>query len=170
MREKALLVLFALTFPLVAFVSTLPPQRFRNEITEWGDRSSLAYQQFSEYREKFKANEAVILSWPGCSLDDPRVEEVAVGIETRLDGYVRNVTSGLRAFRALRNDAKLSEATALKRLRNVFIGQDDQVTAVGFQLTEAARMNRGELLTMLDGILMSAEICLLYTSPSPRDS
>ena len=158
MREKALLVLFALTFPLVAYVSTLPPQRFRNEITEWGDRSSLAYQQFNGYREKFNANEAVVLSWPVCSLDDPRVEEVAVGIETRLAGYVRHVTSGQRAFWVLRNEARLTEAAALKRLRNVFIGRDDKVTAVGFQLTQAARMNRGELLTMLDGILVAAEV------------
>ena len=207
MRENVLLVLFALTFPLVAFVSTLPPQRFRNEITEWGDRSSLAYQQFSEYRKKFKANEAVVLSWPGCTINDPRVEKVALGIEAQLAGYVRDVASGQRAYWVLRDEVKLTEAAALNRLRNVFIGQDDQATAVGFQLTESARMNRSEILTMLDGILESADVdlaeviyaglghnlytmdkeglespfrmvpqimllafvCLLYTSPSPRD-
>ena len=160
MRENVLLVLFALTFPLVAFVSTLPPQRFRNEITEWGDRSSLAYQQFSEYRKKFKANEAVVLSWPGCTINDPRVEKVALGIEAQLAGYVRDVTSGQRAYWVLRDEVKLTEAAALNRLRNVFIGQDDQATAVGFQLTESARMNRSEILTMLDGILESADVDL----------
>ena len=124
MREKVLLVLFALTFPLVAYVSTLPPQRFRNEITEWGDLNSLAYQEFSEYRDKFGANEAVVLSWPGCDLNDPRVEKVAVGIETQLAGYVHNVFSGQRAYGVLRNEVKLTDAAALKRLRNVLIGQD----------------------------------------------
>ena len=158
MREKVLLILFALTFPLVIYVSTLPPQRFRNEITEWGDRSSLAYQQFSQYREKFGANEAIILSWPGCDLVDPRVEKVAEAIETQLAGKVHNVSSGQRVYLALRNDAKLTEAIALKRLRNVFIGQDDQTTAVGFQLTETARSNRGEVLKQVELILEMAEV------------
>ena len=158
MREKVLLILFALTFPLVIYVSTLPPQRFRNEITEWGNRSSLAYQQFSEYREKFRANEGIILSWPGCDLTDPRVEAVAVAIETQLADKVYNVSTGQRVYLSLRNEAKLTEATALKRLRNVFIGQDDQTTAVGFQLTETARHNRGKVLTQVEHILEAADV------------
>ena len=158
MREKILLVLFALTLPLVVYVSTLPPQRFRNEITEWGDRSSLAYQHFNEYRQKFGANETVILSWPGCDLNDQRVEKVAVGIETQLAEYVHNVSSGRRTYWLLRDEAKLTEAAALKRLRNVFIGHDDQTTAVGFQLSEAARMNRSECFAMLDNILVAADV------------
>ncbi len=161
MREKVLLVLFALTFPLVAFVSTLPPQRFRNEITEWGDRNTLVYREFSAYREQFGANEPIILSWPGCELNDQRVEKVAVEIETQLAGEVRNVSSGQRAYWALRDDAKLNAATALERLQNVFIGpgeNGDHRTAVGFQLTETARLNRGEVLTRLAGILKTADV------------
>ena len=158
MREKVFLVLFALTFPLVILVSTLPPQRFRNEITEWGDRSSLVYQQFSEYREKFGPNETVILSWPGCDLNDPRVEKVVVEIETRLAGKVHNVFSGQRAYWALRDDARLTEATALRRLHNVFIGKDDQATAVGFQLTEATQFMRGEVIAEFGDILETAGV------------
>lgn len=150
MREKILLALFALTFPFVAYISTLPAQRFRNEITEWGNRSSLAYGQFNEYRNKFGANEAIILSWPGCELSDRRVEKVAVAIETQLAGQVQNVSSGQRAYWALCDDAKLTEAAALKRLRNVFVGPDDQATAVGFQLTENARLNRSAVISQLD--------------------
>ena len=158
MREKVFLVLFALTFPLVAYISTLPPQRFRNEITEWGDHGSPVYQQFSEYREKFGANETVILSWSGCDLSEQRVEDVAVGIETQLAGYIRNVSSGQRAYWLLRDKVQLSDAAALKRLRNVLIGQDDQMTAIGFQLSEAARMNRSECFAMLDNILVAADV------------
>ena len=158
MREKILLALFVLTFPLVLYVSTLPPQRFRNEITEWGDRNSNAYQQFSEYRNKFGDNETVLISWPGCDLNDPRLEKVAVAIETQLVGQVKNVFSGQRVYWALCDDAGLTEATTLERLRNVFIGEDEQTTAVGFQLTESARLNRGKVLARLDGILELAGI------------
>ena len=142
----------------MAYISTLPPQRFRNEITEWGDHGSQVYQQFSEYREKFGANETVILSWSGCDLSQQRVEDVAVGIENQLAGYIRNVSSGQRAYWLLRDKAQLSEAATFKRLRNVLIGQDDQMTAIGFQLSEAARMNRSECFAMLDSILVAADV------------
>ena len=158
MRERILLALFALTFPLVVYVSTLPSQRFRNEITEWGDRSSIAYQQFSEYRKKFGDNETVLLSWPGCNLEDPRVEKVTTAIETQLAGQVKNVFNGQRVYWALRDDAGLAEATALERLRNAFIGADEQATAVGFQLTETARLKRGKVIPRLDRILKSAGV------------
>ncbi len=158
MREKILLALFVLTFPVVAYVSTLPPQRFRNEITQWGDLNSIAFQQFKDYREKFGTNEAIILSWPGCVLNDPRVEKVTTGIETKLKSKVRNVSSGQQAYWALVDDAKLSEATALKRLKNVMVGADGKATAVGFQLTQTARQNRGEVVAQLDEILKSAGV------------
>lgn len=157
MRERILLALFVLTFPLVAYVSSLPPQRFHNAITEWGDHRSQAYQEFCEYRKKFGANEAVIFSWPGCELNDERLEKVAVEIETQLAGLVHNVSSGQRAYRALR-EAKLSEEVALKRLRNVFIGKENFDTAIGFQLTEKARTVRSDVISRLETILKSAGV------------
>ncbi len=157
MRERILLALFVLTFPLVAYVSSLPSQRFHNAITEWGDHSSLAYQEFHEYRKKFGANEAVILSWPGCELNDERLENVAVAIETQLAGLVHSVSSGQRAYRALR-EAKLSEEVALKRLRNVLVSKDSFDTAIGFQLTEKAMAVRNDVISRLETILESAGV------------
>ena len=158
MKELALFSLFVLSFPLVAFVSTLPPQNFRNEITEWGDQRSQAYTEFLDYRDKFGANELVVVSWPGSDLNDPRVGEVTAKIETELAGQVQHVSSGQRVFWDLQDKAGLSEDAALRRLRNVFLAKTGFGTGVGFRFAESARGHRGEVLQKLDSILKSSGV------------
>ena len=151
-RERVLLLLFILTFPLVAYVSTLPAGRFRNEITEWGNKNSPAYQQYSDFRDRFGVNEFVVVSWPGCNLDDPRISKVTNRIKTELAGSVKQVSSGAQMYWELRDRAKLSEEAALKRLRGVMFGENDQ-TAIGFNLTEQGRANRWDVVKKLHEIL-----------------
>ena len=158
MAERLLLAVFALTFPLVAYVSTLPPERFRNELTEWGDQKSEAYTQFVDYRQKFGTNELVVISWPGCNLDDDRVGEVTRNIESQLGGLVERVSNGQRVFRQLQDRARLSESGALKRLRNVFVAPVGDGTGVGFHLSQSARSNRGEVVRLLDNILKESGV------------
>jgi len=152
-RERMLLAVFVFTFPLVAYVSTLPPGRFRNEITEWGNRDSVAYQQYSDFRNQFGANEFVIVSWPGCDLNDPRLQQVTAAVESELSQSVKQVSSGLRMVQKLTDRAKLSQSTAIKRLQGVIIGEDGAQTAIGFNLTEHGRQNRSSVMEQLDLIL-----------------
>ena len=157
-RERILLAIFLLMFPVVAYVSTLPAGRFRNEITEWGNQSSVAYQQYNDFRVQFGANEYVVVSWPGCNLKDPRVEQVAAAIETELQESVRQVSSGLRLFWELTDRAKLSDEAAIKRLRGVFVGEDGLRTAVGFNLSDQGRRNRMSVMGRLESILKQNEV------------
>ena len=160
MRERILLLIFVATFPLVAYVSTFPPQRFRNEITEWGSRDSEIYKEFVNFAEQFGVNEFIVVSWPGCDLGDPKVEEVTGRIETELDGLVEQVSNGQRVYWELRDRSRLSEKSALRRLRNVFIAKNTRETAVGFNLSESGRLDRGEVISRLEKILESSGVDL----------
>ena len=158
MRELILILVFVITFPVVAYISTLPAQRFRNVITEWGDPDSAAYREFVDYRNKFGINEFVVVSWPGCDLNDSRVEVVTEKIEANLEGRVQQVSSGQRAYKQLRNRARLDDLTTMDRLRNAFIAKDDLSTAIGFNLTEAGRLDREMVVHNLEEILESAGV------------
>lgn len=165
-RESILIAMFVLSFPWVAYVSTLPPQRFHNEITQWGDRSSQAYADFVDYRQKFGPNELVVLSWPGCDLDDPRLEEVTSKIESQLGDRVQQVSNGQRVMRQLQRGAKLSRDAAIKRLRNVFLAdttvaaeEDAGIgTGIGFHIAPSQRLQRGKIIESLDAILASSNV------------
>ena len=152
-RELWWLVIFLLAFPVVAYISTLPMDRFRNEITEWGNRNSETYQQFAEYQRKFGINEFIVVTWPGCSLNDPRVEQVTERIQTELASDVKQISSGQQVYRDLRQRVGLSEKSAAKRLRNAGVGKDGNSTAVGFNLQEHARLDRDRVINRLNVIL-----------------
>ena len=157
-RERILLAIFVLAFPLVAYISTLPAGRFRNEITEWGNQRSPAYQQYDQFRKQFGVEEYVIVSWPGCDLDDPRVEQVTAAIETDLSESAERVSSGPRLVSELCDRAKLSEKAALKRLRGILIGDDGSQTAVGFNLSQQGRENRAQVVKQFRDILRESGV------------
>jgi len=158
MREKFLLLIFVVAFPLVAYVSTFPPQRFRNDITEWGNHQSETYQDFLRYRDQFGINNYFVVTWPGCDLNDPRVEKVSEKIETELADRVQQVSNGQRIYWDLRDRIGLSDKIALRRLRENFISETGLETAVGFNLTKDGRLDRAGVVDELHVILKSSGI------------
>ena len=156
--ELFLLALFVISFPLVAYVSTLPVARFRNEITEWGSLDTTTYQQYVDYREKFGDNEFVVVSWPGCDLKDERVLEVSDRIAEELAGKVSPVFNGQAVYWMLRDGTGLSDSEARRRMQGLFIGEDDDTTAIAFGLTDTARMNRAPVIEKLTDILRLSDV------------
>ena len=151
--ELFLLALFVLSFPLVAYVSTLPVARFRNEITQWGSLDTATYRQFVDYRRRFGDNEYVVISWPGCDLKDERVLKVSDRIAEELAGKVSPVFNGQAVYWTLRDAAGLSDSEARQRMRGLFIGEDEDTTAIAFSLTDTARMDRAPVIEKLTDIL-----------------
>ena len=156
--ELFLLALFVLSFPLVAYVSTLPVARFRNEITQWGSLDTATYRQFVDYRKKFGDNEYVVISWPGCDLKDERVLKVSDRIAEELAGKVSPVFNGQAVYRTLRDGAGLSDSEARQRMRGLFIGEDEDTTAIAFGLTDTARMDRAPVIEKLTDILRLSDV------------
>lgn len=152
-RELCLVGFWLLTFPLVAYVSTLPAQRFRNEITEWGNAATPEYRAFSDFREQFGVNEYVMVTWPGCCLEDERIDEVTALINSELAGAVSQVSSGREVYLELMAKGRLSKSKALKRLQNKFIGNDGNRTAVGVRLSAAGQGDRALVIERLTNIL-----------------
>jgi len=156
--ELFLLALFVLSFPLVAYVSTLPVARFRNEITQWGSLDTATYRQFVDYRKKFGDNEYVVISWPGCDLKDERVLKVSDRIAEELAGKVSQVFNGQAVYWTLRDGAGLSDSEARQRMRGLFIGEDEDTTAIAFGLTDTARMDRAPVIEKLTDILRLSDV------------
>ena len=151
--ELFLLALFVLSFPLVAYVSTLPVARFRNEITQWGSLDTATYRQFVDYRRRFGDNEYVVISWTGCDLKDERVLKVSDRIAEELAGKVSPVFNGQAVYWTLRDAAGLSDSEARQRMRGLFIGEDEDTTAIAFSLTDTTRMDRAPVIEKLTDIL-----------------
>lgn len=153
MKERIWLALFLITFPCVGYVSTLPPQRFRNEITQWGNPDSQANQDYLVFRDKFGVNETVVLTWPDCTLLDTRIDCVVDQLESELADEIRQVDSGRHLLGRLVDEANLSEPTARRRLENIVFRPGSDQTAIGFQLSELGRSDRSHVVDRLHRIL-----------------
>ncbi len=156
--ELLLLGVFVVSFPLVAYVSTLPVERFRNEITQWGDLKSPTHQQFVDFRRMFKGNEFFVLRWPGCDLNDNRVLDVSEEISKQLSLEVAQVSSGQSVYWTLRDGVGLSDSQSRARMRGVFIGEDQNSTALALRLTDAGQTDRAAIVETLNGILQQSGV------------
>lgn len=158
MSERLWLAIFVLSFPLVAYVSTLPPQRFRNEITQWGNQKSSTYDDYTSFIETFGANESVVITWPGCELSDARVDLVVDRLRSDLNGLVHQVTSGRHLVDQLAKDADLSRSLVISRLRKIAINSVDLRTAVGCLLTDQGRGQRSEVIQRINNLLAACDV------------
>lgn len=153
MKDRIWLGLFLITFPCVAYISTLPPQRFRNEITQWGNPESQVYQDYLFFRDKFGVNETVVVTWPNCNLSDTRIDCVVERLELDLPDEITRVNSGRHLLRRMIKDAGLTDATARTRIANIAVSADGDQTAVGFQLSDVGRFHRSHVVDHLHRIL-----------------
>ena len=79
----------------------------------------------------------MVISWPGCTLDDPRLgqfaEALAAGRQARQENgqaeLYRQVLTGYSMLRMLMDEpAELTRAEALRRLRGVLVGPDGETS------------------------------------------
>ena len=54
-----------------------------NDVRDWLPAHFAETGQYREFRERFGNDEFVVVSWPGCNLDDPRLEQLSANLSAR---------------------------------------------------------------------------------------
>lgn len=121
-----------------------------NDVRDWLPAHFAETIQYREFREHFGSDEFVIVSWPGCDLDDERLERLSAELSARSSARKRRggdplftrVTTGGELVEALAaNRVGLSRSAAISRLRGTVIGPDGRHTCAVVTLSEEARRN-----------------------------
>ncbi len=136
-----------------------------NEVRDWlpeGYQETVEYQQFLEY---FGNDEFVLVSWEGCTLEDPRLDRFAERVlseslserepsahESRKS--IPSLELRISTGRSVLNDLtsaplNLSIDEAKRRLAGTMIGGDGQQTCAMLWLSPTARMNVHQTLETL---------------------
>lgn len=120
-------------WPFVGFGAIQALQQSKNRIEDWLPASFPETQSLYEFFDRFGSDEFLMISWKGCVLGDPRIEQ----LETLLTGpdehgvcYFAKADGGTKILEALTEPRKVSEADARKRLTRLFIGPDGKQTCV----------------------------------------
>lgn len=166
-RVAILAILFMVaTAPLLQWGAMRGMKTMFNAPLRWIPRESPSRADFNEFVRRFDSHEMVLLSWPGCTVDDERLEEVAEGIretrQERLDAgkepYFSVITTGYGVLRDLTGEPlEMRRAQALERLRGLLVGPDDTTSCAVIYLTDLGARERRE---SVDAILSAVQAAI----------
>ena len=129
-----------------------------NAPLRWIPQDSEARTEFNQFLARFKWPEVTLVSWPGCTVDDPRLEQVtdqltAAG-QRRADAgepaLLHDIQTGYAVLRKLTEDPiGLSRPEALRRMSGSLVGPDGRTSCAVVALTNYGSVHRRQAIGLL---------------------
>jgi predicted RND superfamily exporter protein len=142
--------------PLTILAARIAIRSNVNDVRDWLPAHYSETVQYEWFRTRFGSEEFVVVSWPGCTLDDARLQQLSVALTERS----RLVESAgkpplftqIMTGRELVDDltgvgAGLTLSQALNRLKGTIIGPDLQQTCAVITLSEDSRIRLSSALS-----------------------
>ncbi|MGD9853397.1 MAG: RND family transporter [Planctomycetaceae bacterium] len=106
-------------------------------VTDWLPQGRPARTEYDRFVRQFGTDDYVILSWPGCTLDNPLVVKLAESLRAAAEsGLIDKVASGPELLDELTAPPlRMTRDDALRRLEGVFVGPDHQTTCLSIRTT-----------------------------------
>ena len=136
-RTLVALALILLVWPFAFLASQRAVSTMFNAPLTWISPEFAARKQFDAFVERFKSREMILVSWDGCTIDDPRLKELGDALRDPSDPQQRreykqlfvDVVTGYGLVRELNNEALgLTAEEAAKRLEGVLVGPDGKTS------------------------------------------
>ena len=137
-----LLVMIAFTVPIVGMGVKRTLENVRNNIKEWLPEGTPESVLHTWFQGNFPNEQFILMSWEGCTLNDPRMEVMRVRLLPRKneDGNVIDEDFNLRFYESYITGPELAEQVsegtsmtrdeAINRLKGTLIGVDGKLTSV----------------------------------------
>ena len=127
----------------------------RNDVKEWLPSSFQETKDLQWFQKHFPSEEFVLVSWEGCTLDDPRVEELIAAVsgkDSPSEEFFSRAIIGPRLVEQLTTSpVNLPREKAIDRLVGSVIGPDRKHTCVVFTLSEAGAADiKGSIAAIVD--------------------
>ncbi len=109
----------------------------------WLPDDTPARHVYMDFIQRFGADDVLIMSWEGCRLDDPRVDELSQALLTSLPDRVRDVTTAQKLITELTGPPQnLPREDVIQRITNVLVGPDGESTCLFVHLSGAGMRDR----------------------------
>jgi predicted RND superfamily exporter protein len=159
-----ILVCAALCAPVVLYGVIKVHTRSDNSVAQWLPKDYETTRFYSRFTDLFGSDEKVLVSWIGCTLDDPRLESFARLVEgtgelpeqEHLASIVQEVMTGQRTLAELRAPPlQIDRQRAVRRLQGSLIGPDEQTTCALITLGEATTDEREQAVMAIRDIAVT---------------
>ena len=132
-RRSTLILCVALfLLPLVIMGAVKSQSEYVNNIRQWFPNGFEEAKTYDWFVEQFDVDEMIVLSWPGCELDDERVEKLRLALEAAENDagpLFSRVTSGPHMLSQLQS-VGVSDREARKRISGLLLGKNGRTTCV----------------------------------------
>ncbi len=124
------------TVPLIAWGTYGAFRSSNNNIAQWLPADFPETDIYENFRELFGADDFALVSWEGCTLDDPRLADFARRVapspeepNDKFTRYFSEVTTGVSAIGTLTAEPfQLNRRQAIARIQGSLIGPDGHTT------------------------------------------
>ncbi len=123
----------------------------QNNIADWLPRESTAVDDLVWFAERFGSDEVLVASWPGCTLDDERLDKFVAALMQSVEvvdqeqpqQLFRQVFSGRETLAELTSaPAQLRRDQAIARMSGWLVGPDGKTTCAVALVSKAGEANR----------------------------
>ncbi|HUE71525.1 MAG TPA: MMPL family transporter [Pirellulaceae bacterium] len=161
-RPAAFVVLLAalVLLPLTVIGVRAAIRSNANDVRDWLPSHYEETRQYGWFHQQFGSEDFVIISWPGCTLDDVRLDRLAERLRTRSEqnekrgagSLFRRVTTGRELVEQLTSEpVDLNRSLVITRLKGTIIGADGQQTCAVVTLSDWARTQLHTALAEIRG-------------------
>ncbi|PQO38095.1 efflux RND transporter permease subunit [Blastopirellula marina] len=144
-----ILAFFLAITPVVMYGTKGAWDGIKNRVEDWLPESFEETKRLIWFHERFGTDELLMISWNGCTLDDPRVSKYKDQLQTPDASesepitWFREVITGQEALASMTSDPlNLPREVAIERLKGWLVGPDQEQTCVIAIVSEQGENNR----------------------------
>ncbi|MCA9014762.1 MAG: MMPL family transporter [Planctomycetaceae bacterium] len=160
-RFWLLLSYLLLLLPFIGYGASQAMQTKVNSPIDWVSSAFPARADYDQFCQQFGNSDTVIISWPGCTIHNPDLDQFVRALRTDSDfqddqrqWYFERVISGRELYRSLNSPQMgLTNEEVHSRLNGTFIGADGKTTCVIVSFTPAGLQKRKVLVESIRSAL-----------------
>lgn len=157
---KASALLVAATLLPFAWFSVLVWHDCHNDLTKWAEPESAARREYERFVARFGNLEYIVVSWVGCTCDDPRLPAFAE--ELRLEDAEKDfdtVETAAGLIEELTSEPlNASREEAQRRLLGLVIGPDSQTAGAAITLSDEGVAHRQRMTDKITRAAVAAGV------------
>jgi predicted RND superfamily exporter protein len=161
-RLAILIILSAVCLaPIVLYGARSALQSTSNDPRQWLPKSFAETETYDWFQRQFGSDEIAVVSWPGCNLNDARVDQLAQSLGS--SDYFESVRTGQSALRELMAPPlEFSRSSAISRLRGILIGSEDESTCLVLTTSATGQDDRSAAIGEIED--QALQVCQLQAS------
>ncbi len=126
---NVILIAALLTIPWLAWCSKRAIESNANDVRQWLPAGFDAAEHYEWFLKHFMTDEMIVVSWQGCTFDDPRLKSLAEKLKGD-DDFLSAITGAEMLERLTAEPSELDRDEALRRLEGSFVGPDGHTTCL----------------------------------------